>query len=239
MKVLYVIGLGPGNEKQLTFEAREAIGKCQVIAGYALYADMVRKWYPNKQYITTGMHQEVERCEKALRSADSAGVTGMVCSGDAQVYGMAGILLELGVKYPEVTIQIIPGVTAALSAGALLGAPLGHDFAIISLSDLLTPWEKIVARIRCAAMSDFVICLYNPSSKKRADYLEKACQLVAKYQSADTICGYVRNAGREGEMKKIVTLEQLEKISADMFTTVFNSVFGDDFSLCWPTELFG
>jgi precorrin-3B C17-methyltransferase len=220
-KILYVIGMGPGCKEQMTGEAKEIIGQCEVIVGYSVYADLVRKYYPAKQYLTTGMKQEIERCHMALKSADSGKITGMVCSGDSGVYGMAGILLELGVEYPDVRIQVVAGVTAALSGGAILGAPLGHDFAIISLSDLLTPWEKIVTRLRCAAMADMVICLYNPSSKKRADYLDKACQIIAKYQSPDTVCGYVRNIGREGQMSRIVTLEQLAEISVDMFTTVF------------------
>lgn len=134
---------------------------------------------------------------------------------------MAGILLEMSDRYPQVEISVVAGVTAALSGAAVLGAPLGHDFAIISLSDLLTPWEKIELRLKCAAMSDLAICLYNPSSKKRKDYLHKACNIIMEYQKKDTVCGFVRNIGREGECRQILRLEQLADTEVDMFTTVF------------------
>ena len=123
----------------------------------------------------------------------------MICSGDAGVYGMSGLMLEIGSRYPEIPVEIVAGVTAAIGGAAVLGAPLIHDFALISLSDLLTPWEKIEKRLLCAAEADFVICLYNPSSKKRHDYLQKACDLVMKYQPESIVCGVVENIGREGE----------------------------------------
>ena len=145
----------------------------------------------------------------------------MICSGDAGIYGMAGPILELGEKHPEVEIEVIPGITAALSGGAVLGAPLMHDFAVISLSDLLTPWETIENRLDAAAKTDFSICLYNPSSRKRADYLKRACEIFLRYKSADTVCGIVKNIGRDGETKKVMTLAELKDYEADMFTTVF------------------
>lgn len=134
---------------------------------------------------------------------------------------MAGLALELSANYPNTDIEIVAGVTAALSGGAVLGAPLTHDFAVISLSDLLTPWEKIEKRLACAAMGDFTTAIYNPSSKKRTDYLAKACDITLKYKSHETVCGYVRNIGRIGMESGVMTLAELRDFKADMFTTVF------------------
>ena len=145
----------------------------------------------------------------------------MVCSGDSGVYGMAGLIYELAQQYPPLEIEIVSGVTAACSGAALLGAPLIHDFAVISLSDLLTPWEKIEKRLLAAAEADFAICIYNPSSKKRHDYLQKACDLILQYRSADTVCGITRQIGRAGETAEVLTLAELRNRQTDMFTTVF------------------
>lgn len=221
MKQLYVVGLGPGACEKMTGEAAATLEKCETIAGYQVYIDLIKDKYPEKQFIVTGMTREKERCELAFASADSGVTTAMVCSGDAGVYGMAGIVLELSEHYPEVEVFVVPGVTAALAGAAVLGAPIGHDFAVISLSDLLTPWEVIEQRLRGAAMADFVICLYNPSSKKRVDYLEKACNIMMEFKSPQTMCGYVQQIGREGENYSLCTLEELAKAKVDMFTTVF------------------
>ena len=145
----------------------------------------------------------------------------MICSGDAGVYGMAGLMYEVGSAYPQIEIAVIPGVTAAISGAACLGAPLIHDFCLISLSDLLTPWELIEERLRSAAKGDFVVCLYNPSSVKRADYLAKACDLLMEYKPKETVCGIVGNIGREGEQMRVLSLEALRDTKVDMFTTVF------------------
>lgn len=221
MKKLFVVGIGPGDENKMTGEAREVLARCQVIAGYQVYVAFIKDRFPEKEYIVTGMRQERERCLLALRSADAGKDTAMVCSGDAGVYGMAGILLEMGVGFPDVEIQVVAGVSAVLSGSALLGAAVGHDFAVISLSDLLTPWETIEKRLLGAAMADFVICLYNPASRKRKDYLMRACDLILRYQKPETVCGYVRNIGREGEECHILSLKELCDVQADMFTTVF------------------
>lgn len=215
------MGIGPGEYGKMTMEAAQVLKSCEVIAGYTVYVELVKRYLPEKEYLVTAMTKETERCRMALEAADAGRTTAMVCSGDAGVYGMAGILLEMGEQYPQVEICMIAGVTAALSGAAALGAPLGHDFAVISLSDLMTPWEKIAQRLRGAAMADFVICLYNPASRKRKDYLKKACDIVMEYQSPDTVCGYVRNIGRAGEESGIVTLHELANVQADMFTTVF------------------
>ena len=164
-----VVGIGPGAIDQMTFEAYHAIENCDVIAGYHVYVDLVKDRFPDKKIITTTMRREEERCILALEEAETGADVAFICSGDAGVYGMAGLIYETAQDYPEVEIQVIPGVTAALSGAARLGAPLIHDFALISLSDLMTSWEKIQKRLRMAAEGDFSIVLYNPSSRKRAD----------------------------------------------------------------------
>lgn len=221
MKKIYVIGLGPGGYQYMTEQAKLAIEESEVITGYTVYVKLIEELCKGKEVFATAMKQEVDRCKKALEYALSGKTTAMVCSGDAGVYGMAGIMYEVCEAYPEVDIQVIPGVTAALSGAAVLGAPLIHDFCLISLSDLLTPWEKIEKRLLLASDADFCIVLYNPSSVKRADYLMKACDLMLQYKSPDTPCGYVKNIGREGEEYTIVSLKELRDAKVDMFTTVF------------------
>lgn len=218
---LYIVGFGAGNYEGMTIAAEQIIKSSNIIIGYTVYADLMRKHFPDKTYITTPMRQERERVILALEKVREGSNVSLICSGDSGVYGMAGLALELSERYPEIEIEIIPGVTSALSGGAVLGAPLTHDFAVISLSDLLTPWEKIEKRLECAAMGDFSIAIYNPSSKKRADYLAKACKILLKYREKNTVCGYVKNIGRNGEERCITTLGQLQNISVDMFTTVF------------------
>lgn len=218
---LYVIGLGPGEQTQMTPKAMAAIGDSDVIAGYTVYIDLIKHLTEEKEILTTPMKQEVDRCRMAIEEAVKGKTVSMVCSGDAGVYGMAGLIYELSTDYPPIEIEIIPGITAACSGAAVLGAPLIHDFAVISLSDLLTPWELIETRLHSAAKSDFVICLYNPSSKKRSDYLEKACNIIMEHQSPDTVCGYVKNIGREGQTSQLFTLKELAVTKVDMFTTVY------------------
>lgn len=218
---LYVIGIGPGNLDELTPRARQAIAESDVIAGYTTYIELVRPLLGDREILQTPMRREIDRCIMARDAALSGKTVAMVCSGDAGVYGMAGLVYEVCAEYPEIDIEVIPGITAACSGAAVLGAPLVHDFAVISLSDLLTPWEKIETRLRLAAQADFCICLYNPSSRKRADYLRKACDILLESKAPETPCGIVRAIGREGETSAVYTLAQLREISADMFTTVF------------------
>ena len=220
MKKIYIVGLGPGNEAMMTAAAREAIDKSSVVVGYEVYVDLIRPLLAGKTVATTPMKREVDRCQMALEYALAGETVSMVCSGDAGVYGMAGVMMEVAREHPEVEMEVVCGITAACSAAAVLGAPLIHDFAVISLSDLLTPWEKIEKRLRLAADADFVICLYNPSSKKRSDYLQRACDLVLQHQSPETCCGDVRNIGREGEQATLCTLSELRMAKVDMFTTV-------------------
>ena len=221
MKKLFVVGIGPGDYESMTIRAEKALKECSVIVGYTVYVELIEEFFPGKEFLTTPMRQEKERCRMAFSEAEKGKTTAMICSGDAGVYGMAGLIYEIGTEFPEVEIEIVPGITAALSGAALLGAPLTHDFAVISLSDLLTPWEKIENRLLAAAEADFSICLYNPASKKRADYLRRACELLLKSRPAETVCGIVRNIGRDGEEKKLMSLGELRDYEADMFTTVF------------------
>ena len=221
MNKIYVVGIGPGAYEKMTIEAAEALKNSDVIIGYTVYVDLVKNHFPGKEFLTTPMKKEVERCVMAFDEAMKGKVVSMICSGDAGVYGMAGLMYEVGINYPEVELEIIPGVTAATGGAAVLGAPLIHDFCLISLSDLLTPWEKIETRLVDAAHADFVICLYNPSSKKRHDYLIKPCDLRMQYKGEKTVCGIVGNIGRDGESMKVMTLSELRETPVDMFTTVF------------------
>lgn len=221
MSKIFVIGIGPGAYDQMTGKAIHAMENSDVIIGYTVYVDLVKDYFPGKEFMTTPMKKEVDRCVLAFEQAKKDKTVSMICSGDAGVYGMAGLMYEVGVNYPDTELEVIPGVTAATGGAALLGAPLIHDFCLISLSDLLTPWEKIEARLLAAALADFVICLYNPSSRKRHDYLMKACDLVMKYKSPDTVCGIVSNIAREGQQVQVMTLKELRDTQVDMFTTVF------------------
>ena len=221
MSKLYVVGIGPGAYEKMTIEAAEALKNSDVIIGYTVYVDLVRDHFPGKEFLTTPMKKEVERCILAFEEAAKGKNVSMICSGDAGVYGMAGLMYEVGANYPDTELVILPGVTAATGGAAVLGAPLIHDFCLISLSDLLTPWEKIEARLLGASQADFVICLYNPSSKKRHDYLQRACDLMMRYKAPETVCGIVSNIGRDGETMQVMSLEELRETKVDMFTTVF------------------
>ncbi len=216
---LYVVGIGPGDPQEMTLRASNALRESDVIAGYGVYVDLVKPLYPEKEYLVTPMRQEAERCRLAIESARAGKTTAMISSGDAGVYGMAGLVLELAGD--DIDVEIVPGVTAALSGAALLGAPLGHDFAVISLSDLLTPWEKIEARLALAAQADLCLSIYNPASHRRADYLNRACGILLRYIEPERPCGVVRNIAREGQDMAVMTLRELADYPADMFTTVF------------------
>lgn len=205
----------------MTIRAAESLKKCDVIVGYTVYVDLVKEHFAEKEFLTTPMRKEAERCVLAFEEAKKGKNVAMICSGDAGVYGMSGLMLEIGRDYPEIEVEVIPGVTAALSGAAVLGAPLIHDFCLISLSDLLTPWEKIEKRLLKASEADFVICLYNPSSRKRHDYLQKACDLMMQFKSPETVCGTVVNIGRDGEEMRLMSLKELREAQVDMFTTVF------------------
>jgi len=221
MGVLKVIGFGPGSKEDMSLRAIEALETADLIMGYTTYVKILKEIFPDKEFKSTGMTREVDRCRAALEEAKDKTVA-LVSSGDSGIYGMASITYQVASQMgSDVSIEVIPGITAASSAASLLGAPLTHDFAVISLSDLLTPAEKIALRLECAAKADFVIALYNPSSKKRPDHLKKACEIVLKFRSPETVCGYAKNIGRVGEEYGVMTLSELANFEADMFTTVF------------------
>ena len=221
-KVVYVVGIGPGDVYYLTQEAQNVLEHADAICGYKLYLDLIEPEFPCEEYYSTGMTKEIDRCRWALQTAQTGKTVALVCSGDAGVYGMASPLLELAEEYPDVNVEVVPGLTAALSGGAVLGAPLAHDFCVISLSDRLTPWEVIEKRLACAAMGDFCVALYNPSSKGRPDYLQKAVRILLQNgKGAGTLCGVIRSIGRTGQQSSQMTLAELEHTTVDMFTTVF------------------
>ena len=222
MNKIYVVGIGPGAYEKMTIEAVDTLKKCDCIVGYDVYIDLVKDHFADKKFLSTPMRKEVERCVMAFDEANKDQTVAMICSGDAGVYGMASLIYQVGADYPETEIEIIPGVTAAVSGAAVLGAPLIHDFCLISLSDLLTPWELIESRLKAAAAGDFVVSLYNPSSIKRHDYLQKACDILMDYGKApETVCGIVKMIGREGQSCETMTLAELRDTKVDMFTTVF------------------
>ena len=221
MDKLYVVGIGPGNAENLTIRADEALRSCDVIVGYQVYVELVRGRYPDKEFLTTGMTREVERCQLALRLAADGKKTAIICSGDSGVYGMAALISELRGSSALPEIEVIPGLTAACSGAALLGAPLTHDFAVISLSDRLTSWETIEQRLDAAAKADLAVVLYNPASRGRPDHLRRACDILLRTLPANRLCGIARNIGREGESCRILSLGELRDASVDMFCTIF------------------
>lgn len=218
---IYIVGIGPGSAEDMSFRARAAIEKADVIVGYGLYVKLIEDIIKGKEIFSTSMTHERERCEKAAELALSGKTVAVISGGDAGVYGMAGLMYEVCEAHPEIEIETVPGITAACSGAAVAGAPLGHDFAVISLSDMLTPWELIEKRLRLASEADMVICIYNPASHRRADHLKRACAIVMEHKTGSTPCAYVRNIGRDGESCRVCTLEELSDAPADMFTTVY------------------
>ena len=221
MSKLTVVGIGPGDYDNMTVGADRALQCCDVIIGYHVYVDLVKQRYPGKGFLTTPMTQEVKRCQMALDIAREGKNVAMVCSGDSGIYGMAALIYELRGESPDPEIQVIPGLTAACSGAALLGAPLTHDFAVISLSDRLTPWEKIEMRLENAALADLSIVIYNPASHGRPDYLRRACDILLRHLPGDRVCGIASRIGRDGESSRLLTLAELGTAPVDMFCTVF------------------
>lgn len=221
MGKLYVVGFGPGGYEHMTAKAIEVIRKADVVTGYTTYVNILKEYFPDKQYLATPMMQEVKRCEMAVEEAKKDQVVAMVSSGDSGIYGMAGIIYQVAEeKQADIEIETVPGVTAASAAASVLGAPLMHDFAVISLSDLMTPLELIMKRVDCAGQGDLIVCLYNPKSRKRTGYVEQAADILLKYRKKETPVGIVRNAGRKGESACVTTLEGLKDAEIDMFSVV-------------------
>lgn len=218
---IYIVGIGPGKEDMMTGEALRALDKADIIVGYSRYLELLGTRFQDKEQLSTGMRQEKERCRRCFQEAEKGKRVALICSGDAGIYGMASLMYEIGQDYPNIELQVVSGVTAACSGGAVLGAPLNHDFCVISLSDLLTPWERIENRLKAAALGDFAIVIYNPSSHKRKDYLMRACDILLSTMEKERVCGYVENIGRKNTRAEVCTLEELRFKEVNMFTTVF------------------
>ncbi|MEE1229416.1 MAG: precorrin-3B C(17)-methyltransferase [Lachnospiraceae bacterium] len=218
---VYAVGFGPGGHDHMTVKAVNVIKNADIVTGYTTYVEMLKDIFPDKEYKSTPMKKEMDRCRMAVELAEEGKTVAMVSSGDSGIYGMAGILLEIRNEMKaDVEIETVPGVTAASAAASVLGAPLMHDFTIISLSDLMTPYNLIMKRVDCAGQGDFIVCLYNPKSKKRIDYVEKAADILMRYRDESTPVGVVRNAGREDESHYITSLGELKDAPIDMFSIV-------------------
>lgn len=218
---IYIVGIGPGKEEMMTVEAIRALEEADIIIGYTVYRKLLGERFAGKEMMSTPMRKERERCRLCFEEAAKGKQVALICSGDAGIYGLASLMYEMGREYPETELNVIAGVTAASSGGAILGAPLNHDFCVISLSDLLTPWDRIEKRLAAAAQGDLAIAIYNPSSHKRKDYLARACNILLQYMEEERACGYVENIGREGTRAVTCTLKDLREAQVNMFTTVF------------------
>lgn len=222
MHLIHIVGMGPGAEAQMTLQALTALEESDTIIGYSAYLKLLDERFLDKELLSTPMKREVERCRLCFERALAGRRVALICSGDAGVYGMASLMYELLPEYRGCELIVVPGVTAALSGAALLGAPLNHDFCVISLSDLLTPWEQIERRLQAAVAGDFAIAIYNPSSHQRPDYLRRACNIMLSAGAAEErACGLVENIGREGTRTQVCSLDRLKECEVNMFTTVF------------------
>jgi len=235
---LYIVGIGPGDAAHLTVRAHTVLAAAETVAGYTTYIDLVRHLVADKEIVSTGMQKEVSRVAAAIDLARRGKRCALISSGDAGVYAMAGLVLEMCAKQNipiaphrratadeirsgRLYVEVVPGIPALCAGGALLGAPLTHDFAAISLSDLLTPWEKIAKRLAAAAEADFVIVLYNPKSKKRQDHLRRAQEIIRRHRGGETPVGIVSRAMRAGQRVQLTRLDELHQAEVDMQTTVF------------------
>ncbi len=217
---VFIVGLGPGSREHITRRAEEALAESEVVVGYPLYLKQVEELIEGKEVVSGGMGEELRRAAEAVSLALEGRKVAVVSSGDAGVYGMASAVLEyIAGRELEVEVEVVPGVTSALACAALLGSPLGNDFAVVSLSDLLVPWEEIERRLEHAAAADFVVALYNPGSRRRSWQMRRAKEVLLKHRSPETPAGVVRNASRDGESSELTTLGKLPE-RVDMLTTV-------------------
>lgn len=219
MGKLFVVGIGPGGRAHMTQRAIEAIRLSDIIVSYTPYLNYIEDLLEGKEFFHNGMRGEIERCKKAVEFAEEGRTVSVISTGDAGVYGMAGPVYELS-EGKEVTIEVVPGVSSAMCAASELGAPLMHDFAVISLSDLLTDYGLIKKRVRLAAEGDFVIAFYNPKSKTRVHYLEEMISIISEYRSLNTPVGVVKNSGRDGTVLQVTTLGAIDYEAIDMLTMV-------------------
>ena len=233
--ILFIVGLGPGDASHLSPRAREVLDRVDTIAGYRTYIELIKPLITGKEIISTGMTREIERAEAAIAAALSGKRCAVVSGGDAGIYAMAGLVLELcrakgiaiqtsaaaGEAGAGLAIEVVPGIPALAAGAALLGAPLTHDFAAVSLSDLLTPWDTIARRIEAASEADFVIVIYNPRSRRRQDNLDRACEIILRHRPPQTPVGVVTAAMRANERVAITTLAALPKAPVDMQTILF------------------
>ena len=219
--MIYVIGIGPGCRDLMTQEAISAMEDAEVIVDYKTYIKLVEDFIKDKEVVQNGMRKEVDRCQDAIDIAKTGKKVAVISSGDAGIYGMAGLILELITKQElDIPVKVVPGVTASIGAAAVLGAPIMHDFCHISLSDLMTPWEVIEKRLRLAAEADFVICLYNPRSKGRSEHLANAFKIMGEFKDGSTPVGIVKDVGREDQEKFICTFDTMDFERVDMTTMV-------------------
>ena len=225
---IIVAGIGPGSKEDITPAVLEAVQGADVIVGYKYYFQFIEKYVKEGcECIDTGMKKERERAEQAFQIAEQGKTVVVISSGDAGLYGMAPLIYEMererrnaNPEQPKVEIQTLPGISAFQKAASLLGAPIGHDICLISLSDLMTPWEVIERRIKAAAVGDFVTAVYNPKSHGRYWQLYRLQELFLKYRSGNTPVGYVRQAGRDEQEIKVTTLEKFDPEDVDMFTVI-------------------
>ncbi|MFI3250891.1 MAG: precorrin-3B C(17)-methyltransferase [Eubacteriales bacterium] len=219
---LFLVGLGAGGGKLITKEAQRVLSECDCIMGFEKSTGLIRYEYPNAEYIEMKVRNDHEAAHKGLQLAQTGIVVALVCEGDIGIYDMAGLVFDIAQEYNPVDIEVIAGVTAACASAAVLGAPLEDDFACISLSDYALPIEVIERRVLAAAQGDFTICFYNPRSRRREGYTRKVCRILLWSRPPETVCGYVKFAGTEGERAVILTLaELLECEEIDTYTTVF------------------
>lgn len=216
---IYVVGIGPGNMEDISVRAYKTLKNVDVIAGYITYIDLVKDEFKEKEFYVSGMKKEIDRCEKVLELAKEGKTVALISSGDAGIYGMAGIMIEVALG-SGIDVEVIPGITSSVAGASLVGAPLMHDQAIISLSDLLTDWEVITKRIDRASEGDFVISLYNPKSKGRTEQIVEAREIMLKHKAPSAPVALLRHVGREDENYTLTNLDEMLNYEIDMFTVV-------------------